>query len=31
MCKRRTKPPVYIVFKMEMEDKTYGIKVELAI
>jgi hypothetical protein len=30
MCKFRTKPPPYVVLKMEVEDKTYGIKIEVA-
>jgi hypothetical protein len=30
MCKCRIKPPPYIGFKMEVEDKTYGIKIEIA-
>jgi hypothetical protein len=30
MCKGRKKPSFYIVFKMKVEDKTYGIKIEVA-
>jgi len=29
MCNCRTKPPPYIFLKMEVEDKTYGIKIEV--
>jgi hypothetical protein len=31
MCKCRMKTPPYIVLKMEVEDKTYRIKIEIAI
>jgi hypothetical protein len=30
MYKCRTNPLPYIIFKMEVEDKTYGIKIEVA-
>jgi hypothetical protein len=29
MYKCKTKPSPYIILKMEMEDKTYGIKIEV--
>jgi hypothetical protein len=31
MCKGKKKPFLYIVLKMKVEDKTYGIRIEVAM